>query len=171
LILVKVRLVPHATLSPFRLTDIPMTNLKIPHDAVILVGDGRKALFLRNEGDEKFPNLKVQRVLHHESPPTREQGTDQPGRAFSSVGERRSAMEQTDWHELEERHFARDVAAALERVVRSNGVTAIVVVAPARTLAELRAAFHADVKGRIIAELEKDLTKHPVDQIEKHLTG
>lgn len=32
-----------------------MSLLKIPHNAFVFVGDGRKALFLRNEGDEKFP--------------------------------------------------------------------------------------------------------------------
>ena len=36
-----------------------MSKLKIPHNAFVFVGDGRKALFLRNDGDEKFPNLKV----------------------------------------------------------------------------------------------------------------
>ncbi len=32
-----------------------MNKLALPHDAFVLVGDGRKALFLRNAGDEKFP--------------------------------------------------------------------------------------------------------------------
>ena len=31
--------------------------LNIPHNALVFVGDGRKALFLRNDGDAKFPNL------------------------------------------------------------------------------------------------------------------
>jgi hypothetical protein len=39
------------------------------------------------------------------------------------------------------------------------------------TLADLRNAFHADVKARVIAEINKDLTKHPVDEIETHLTA
>ena len=30
--------------------------VRIPHRAIVFVGDGWKALFLRNEGDEKFPN-------------------------------------------------------------------------------------------------------------------
>src|SRR3972149_3454581 len=61
-----------------------MTKLKIPHDAIVLIGDGRKALFMRNRGDEKFPDLRVERVLEHDNPPTREQGSDQPGRAIQS---------------------------------------------------------------------------------------
>jgi protein required for attachment to host cells len=145
-------------------------KIAIPHDAVIFVGDGRKALFLRNEGDEKFPNLKTERVFAEENPPTHEQGTDRPGRGAESSGtHRRSSVQQTDWHHIEEHRFTGRVAAALEDMVRKQGVTALVVVAPPRTLADLRQAFHADVKKRIVAEIGKDLTKHPVGEIETHL--
>lgn len=39
-----------------------MGRLDIPRDALIFFGDGRKAVFLRNAGDEKFLNLKSERV-------------------------------------------------------------------------------------------------------------
>ncbi len=147
-----------------------MEKIAIPHDAVIFVGDGRKALFLRNEGDEKFPNLKTERVFAEENPPTHEQGTDRPGRGAESSGtHRRSSVQQTDWHHLEEHRFTGRVAAALEDMVRKRGATALVVVAPPRTLADLRNVFHADVKKRIVAEIGEDLTKHPVGEIEAHL--
>jgi len=45
------------------------------------------------------------------------------------------------------------------------------VVAPPRALADLRKSLHPDVKKKIIAEIDKDLTKHPIDQIEKHLAN
>ena len=106
-----------------------MAKISIPHDAFVFVGDGRKALFLRNEGDEKYLNLKT------------------------------------------EQRFAHEVAAALQRVVRERKVKALVVVAPPRTLAELRRAFHAEVKSRIVAEIDKDLTKQPIYEIEKHLAA
>ena len=47
-----------------------MSTLRIPHDAIVFVGDGRKALFLRNDGDKKFPDLKAERVFIDENPPT-----------------------------------------------------------------------------------------------------
>ncbi len=149
-----------------------MSKLEIPHDAFIFIGDGRKALFLRNAGDEKFPNFRVERVFVDENPPTHEQGSDRPGRAFKRAGTNlRSGVEDTDWHELEEHRFAQRVAAAMERLVRERKVKALVVVAPPRALADLRLAFHSDVKKRIIAEIDKDLTKHPVLAIEKQLAG
>jgi protein required for attachment to host cells len=149
-----------------------MTKLTVPHNAFVFIGDGRKALFLRNAGDEKFLNLKTERVFVDDNPPTHEQGTDRPGRAFKRAGTNlRSGVEDTDWHDLEEHRFARHVAAALEQLVRTRNVKALVVAAPPRTLADLRRAFHADVSARIIAEIDKDLTKHPVAEIEKHLAG
>jgi protein required for attachment to host cells len=149
-----------------------MNKLAIAHDAFVFVGDGRKALFLRNAGDEKFPNLVTERVFADENPPTREQGADRPGRAFMSAhASGRSAMETTDWHEIEERRFAQRVSAALERLVRERGAPALVIVAPPRTLADLRHALHADVKARIVGEIDKDLAKHPVWEIERHVLG
>jgi protein required for attachment to host cells len=147
-----------------------MNKIQIPHDAIVFVGDGRKALFLRNEGDEKFPNLKTERVFLDHTPPTHEQGTDKPGRSYSSVGPGRSAVEQTDWHELEEHHFAREVAEALEKLVRERKVK-VVIAAPPRTLADLRQALHKDIKAHVLAEVDKDFTKQPVYEIEKHLAG
>ena len=149
-----------------------MNKLHIPQDAFVFVGDGRKALFLRNAGDERFPNLKTERVFVDDNPPTHEQGTDRPGRAFKRAGTNlRSGVETTDWHDLEEHRFAQRVATAMEHLVRERNVKALVVVAPPRTLADLRHAFGTDVKKRIIAEIDKDLTKHPIHEIEVRLTG
>ena len=57
----------------------------------------------------------------------------------------------------------------MEHVLRARKVPALVIVAPPKTLADLRSAFHVDVQARIIAEINKDLTKHPIWEIEKHL--
>ncbi|HWM45649.1 MAG TPA: host attachment protein [Xanthobacteraceae bacterium] len=147
-----------------------MTKIKIPHDAFVFVGDGHKALFLRNAGDEQYLNLKTERVFVDDNPPAHEQGRDRAGRVFKRARTNlRSAVAQTDWHELEEHRFAKRVAAAVESLIREHKVRALVIVAPPRTLADLRAAFHPDVRGRIIAEIGKDLTKCPIYEIEKHL--
>ncbi len=76
------------------------TKMSIPHDAIVFVGDGRKALFLRNAGDEKFLNLKTEQVFVGQNPATHEQGSDRPGRLFAGAAARdkRSAVEPTDWH-------------------------------------------------------------------------
>ena len=149
-----------------------MISIDLPHQAWILVGDGRKALVLRNEGDARFPNLKTVRVFDNgHVPSTAELGTDKPGRAAQAQDGRRSGVEQTDWHELAELRFAGDVAQALEARHTAGDFAALVVVAPPRTLAELRRSFSGGLQAKIIAEVDKDLTKHPVYEIERLLFG
>ena len=55
--------------------------------------------------------------------------------------------------------------------MRERNVKSLIVVAPPRALADLRNAFHADVRSRILAEIDKDLTNHPIYDIEKRLVG
>ena len=122
--------------------------LKIPNNALVFVGDGRKALFLRNHGDAKFPNLRTEKVFEEENPSTHEQGSDRPGRlSEAALAGRRSAVEPTDWHDIEEHRFARKVAAAMEQMVRASQAKALIVVAPPKTLAELRNAFAPRCEG------------------------
>jgi protein required for attachment to host cells len=148
-----------------------MSRLQIPFDAWVLVADGRKALLLRNATDEIRPDLKVLKVIEqHDNPKTSEHGTDKPGRTTDAATGRHSAIEQTDWHDLAERDFAAEVATEMERHHREGDFKKLIVVAPARTLAEFRQRFSKELHGSVMAELDKDLTKHPVHEIERVLT-
>ncbi|MGB8901230.1 MAG: host attachment protein [Methylocella sp.] len=57
---------------------------KLAHGAWVFVGDGQKALFLINEGDEKFPNLRRLAVEEHKDP-HHANSSDAPGCAYSSA--------------------------------------------------------------------------------------
>lgn len=159
------------TAQPKQTGRTALASLKILHDTYILVGDGEKALILRNEGDEVNLNLVVDRVLEQDNPPTREQGTDRPGRFVDGLGPNRSAVEETDWHRLEKERFAKDIAARLYRRAHSGRFDRLIIIAPPRTLGDLRAEFHQEVRDRIIGEIGKDLTGHPIDSIENILTA
>jgi protein required for attachment to host cells len=145
--------------------------IRLPHRAVVFVGDGRKALFLFNEGDGLRPRLKVQQAFEDENPPTHEQGSDKPGRALSGTEPNRSAMEQTDWHDIEKHRFARTVAGALDRFLRELQTEHLVIIAPPRTLADLRRSFSPTVQKSIVAELPKDLTGLTVSDISQYLVA
>lgn len=143
--------------------------MRIAHNGFVMVADGRKMLFFRNEGDADHPHLTVERKDVHENPADRDQGTDRPGRAFSSNGSGRSAMAETDFHQLEEDRFAAEVADLLKRRALAGDYEQLIVVAPPKTLGELRKHYHKEVEDRLSGELAKDLTSHPVDEIEKLL--
>ena len=55
-----------------------MSKVRVPHDALIFVGDGRRALFLRNAGNPAAPSFHTEHVFAQNNPPTDEQGADRP---------------------------------------------------------------------------------------------
>ena len=143
--------------------------MQIPHDAFVVVADGRKVLFLRNEGDAVYPNLILDRKREQDNPPAHDQGTDGPGRSFSSVGPGRSSYEETDFHQLEEDRFAVETAELLKKRALSNDFESLIIVAPPKTLGELRKHYHVSVSEKLAGEIAKDLTGHTVPQIEQAL--
>lgn len=137
----------------------------IHHRALIFVADGQKFLLLRNEGDLRHPLLVVEGSEERVLQPTSEQGSDQPGRSYASTGSRRSAVQQTDFQQLDKDRFAAEAAAILNKRAQAADFDELIVVAPPRTLAELRKNYGGPLSTRIVAEIDKDLTKHPTSQI------
>ena len=142
--------------------------MQVPHDSFVLVADGRKMLFFRNEGDSEFLKLEVEGKRIHDVGEDRDMKTDEPGRTFdASGGAGRSAYEEVDFHQLEEDRFAADAAEMLKQRALRNEFESLIIVAPPRTLGELRKHYHKEVEKRLTGEIAKDLTGHPVPEIEK----
>ena len=142
---------------------------KMTNGTWILVADGEKALFLVNNGDQDLPDLRVHAEESQENPPDREQSANRPGRSHQSVGQGRSAYEDTDWHQLAKERFADHLADLLYQRAHKGRFDRIVLVAPPKILAELRDKMHKEVADRVVGEVPKTLTNHPLDQIEKIL--
>ncbi len=147
-----------------------MSNLMIRNGEWVVVCDGAKALVLQNVGDAQVPNLKTIEVLEQKDLPTHELGADAPGRSNASVGRIRSAFEQTDWHNQSEHAFLTQLAHRLDKAVAAGKTKSLIVVAPPRALGMLRPAYSHALKGAVRAEVDKDLVKMPVGEIEKHLS-
>ncbi|HWH22978.1 MAG TPA: host attachment family protein [Allosphingosinicella sp.] len=144
--------------------------MQVPHNTFVVVADGAKMLFFRNEGDAEFPKLQVERKREQENLQDREMKRDDRGRTFdASGGAGRSAYEETDFHQLEKDRFAHETADMLKRWALRNAYDQLVVVAPPKTLGELRKHYHKEVEKRLAAEIPKDLTNMPVEEIEKTL--
>jgi protein required for attachment to host cells len=148
-----------------------MVNLRIQSGEWVVVCDGAKALILTNAGDALAPNLKTIEVREQPDAPTREQGTDKPGRSFQSFGTARSAVEQTDWHDQSERRFLADLVDRLDAAVAAGEVKSLILVAPPRALGVLRPILSSGLRAAIRAEIDKDYVKMPVYEIEKHLAA
>lgn len=144
--------------------------MRVPRNSVILVADGRKRLLLRNEGDAEALNLTVLNAVEEPASRTRDMVTDSPGRSFApnSGG---GAFPSADAHEIEGLRFAADTADVLSRGVLSGEFSELIVMAPPKTLGNLRKHYHRDVENRIIREVGKDMTGSPIGEIEKTLVA
>jgi protein required for attachment to host cells len=132
----------------------------------VLVADGVHALVLRNDGDAQSPNLRLVRAYEQDNPATRDQGADKPTRTQDSFG-RRSSIETTDWHRVAEDRFVRQIAEDMAADLARGEFEKFILVAPPIALGEFRKAANAALAKATILEIHKDLTKHPLDEVEK----
>ncbi len=146
-----------------------MTDIRIDRGAWVVVCDGTKALVLENVGSPTAPALKTLEVHDQVDPKTSQQGTDAPGRAFNSVSPARSAMDQTDWHAQAEFRFLADIARRLEAAVTAGATRALVLIAPPRALGMIRRCYSDRVLGALRAEIDRDLVRLPIPEIERRL--
>jgi protein required for attachment to host cells len=148
-----------------------MSELSIHRDEWVVVCDGAKALVLQNTGDAKFPNLKMQEVYEQKDLPTHLLGADRPGRTHSSAGSGSSAVTQTDWHNQAEQAFLTQLAQKLDAAVAAGKTKSIILAASPRSLGMIRSAYSHALRAAVRAEVDKDLVKLPIHEIEKHLTA
>ncbi|MEQ9258955.1 MAG: host attachment family protein [Roseovarius sp.] len=83
--------------------------------------------------------------------------------------QQRSALDEVDWHRLAKDRFADEMAGILYRCAHRNDFSRLVICAPAKVLGELRKQVHKEVEQRIVAEIDKDFTNHPLDELESLL--
>jgi protein required for attachment to host cells len=140
--------------------------MQMDHDAVVLVADGRKLLFFRNKGDATYPNLEAEEVKQQDNPAHLDQASDKAGQS-SSTGTASGTMGENNYHELEEQRFAAQAADLLKRRALANDYEKLIIVAPPTALGEMRKHLHKEVQNRLVGEIAKDLTNHPVPEIEK----
>ena len=142
-------------------------------NTLVLVADGRKALFLRNEGDARQIDLRTTSHQEREDRKDNDIKTDASGQspAPAGTGLPGGTMGEPDFHQQEEDRFARDLAEKINAMALAGKFDALVVIAPARTMGELRPLWHKEVSARLVGEHVKAMTDRPVADIEALLVG
>jgi protein required for attachment to host cells len=144
----------------------------LPNNALVLVTDGRKTLFFRNEGDQNQIDLRTEAHDERVDLKDSEMKTDAPGAIGQSAGySGRVAYEETDFHQLEEDRWAKDAAEELKKRALNNDFEALVIIAPPKLLGVLRKELHKEVERRIVLTLNKEMTDRPIPDIEDLLVG
>ena len=145
--------------------------MALPNQALVMVADGRKLLFLRNHGDQNQIDLRTEAHDFRHDLKDRELRTDAPGTQGQRWGDGRPAMDETDFHQLEEDRWAKDAAEELKRRALRNDFEALAIIAPPKTLGVLRKELHKEVERRIVQTINKEMTDRPIPDIEELLVG
>jgi protein required for attachment to host cells len=145
--------------------------MPLPHNALVLVADGRKMLFFRNHGDENQIDLRTEAHDARKDRKDREIRTDAPGTVKQSAGYGRSTYEEADFQQQEEDRWIKDAADELKARVLRNDFEALAIVAPPKALGVLKKCLHKEVARRIVCTVNKEMSGRPVPDIEALLNG
>ena len=135
--------------------------------ALVLVTDGRKTLFFRNHGDANQIDLRTEAHDERADAKNSEIKTDAAGSNAQSGGYGRPSYEETDFHQLEEDRWARHAAEDVNKRALANDFDALAIIAPPKTLGELRKQLHKEAARRVVIEIDKEMTGHTIADIEK----
>jgi protein required for attachment to host cells len=148
-----------------------MSELMLRRDTRILVCDGRTALFLRNAGVPRNEKFEVEQTMREEEAThTADLGADKPGRVAQVLAGPTSSIEGTDWHTEQETAFINRAVEAFQELCEKAQAKEIVIVAPPKALATIR-QHNPDWAAKAVAQIAKDLTKHPVPEIQRIVLG
>jgi protein required for attachment to host cells len=115
------------------------------HDTTIVVADGRTMKVFRNAGTETAPRLEAV-----DGPRLGHEGHGSGGRHHSSAAN-------PDHARLDEDSFAASVGSWLNAEVLAGRIARLVVVAPPKTLGEVRRRYHPELEKRLAAEISHEL--------------
>lgn len=141
--------------------------MPLPHNALVLVIDGRKMLFFRNHGDQNQIDLRTEAHDEREDAYNRDLKTDAPGTASTSAGYGRPSMEETDFHQQEEDNWVKEAAEDLRMRALTNDFEALCIIAPPKALGVLRKELHKEVERRVVCSINKEMSGRPIPDIEK----
>lgn len=144
--------------------------MRFSAETLLVLADGEKAAFFRNQGFNGQVRLKQLQRFGIENLASHEMGWDRPGRAFARIEPRRSAYEMPDFHEVEEARFLADLAQAIEVEMSAGQFFKLVIMAPPRALGLLRESLSADILDKVELALTKDYLNTPISDLEEILT-
>ena len=135
------------------------------HTWIVVMDSARARIFVLKRGADRrelgpvLPRLEIALKRH-----AKDKRSDKPGRAAASDGSglRHAIEPKHDFHKLAKHAFVSEVAAAVEQGLTEQAFDKLVLVAPKRTLGEMRALLSNTAKERVQLEIGKDLNTLPL---------
>lgn len=101
---------------------------------------------------------------------TEELGTERPGRSQAAPGQARHAFaNKADWHDQAEKQTARKLAHFLNRKYLAKKFDRLVLIAPPKTLGEMRPVLKFRREKDVVQEYTKDLVNLSIHELQAYL--
>lgn len=136
---------------------------------ILVVCDSQRAQFYNFSQAHNHLNLTYITGIEQDNPPSRDQGTDKPGIVFSRAHGSGSYVAERDYHTQTSELFAQSIINIAHTMRKNNKIEGIGWIAPPRMLSMLRLHRPHELSDITFVEINKDLTKHPKDELIKHL--
>lgn len=133
---------------------------RIPEGTLVIVADGGSARVFTNVGNEHKLTLKREGELRLQD--ISEQGV-------SGQGPSGAVPKDMSISQLNEATFAKQVAEQLNEDALNNRYAHLVLIADPTTLGRIRPLLHKETQARLLADIAKDLTNAPLDDIQRTL--
>lgn len=131
-----------------------MTQI-IPENSLIVVADGRKAIFFRSHGQRDDLSLREERRLGPKD--------------LIDEGPSGSRPEDQTPRQTDEATFAKQLAHTLYKMKQSGAYSDLALALDPQTLGQLRDVMHKIVSESVVMTLDKDFTNHSIKDIESAL--
>ena len=145
---------------------------KTPRTWIVVADGARARFFVASDDGRKLASVRrVDMVAPASRGRTRDLERDRPGRAYASSrsGTRHALEPAHDPHKLAKHRFAAELAQVLDSACSRRDFDQIVLVAPRRSLGELRDLMTARVRRCIAREVAKDLTNETASGLWRRL--
>lgn len=143
--------------------------MHMPKHTWVMVADGAHAqLFVPDDEattlvPAELPGLTEVEIHDY----AKDTASDRPGRTFSSSsgGPRHAIEPHHDAHKMEKHKLAAAVAKALDHACGAGQFQNLILIAPKRSVGELRSLLSERVQDRIVSVIPKDLTKASIPEL------
>ncbi len=134
----------------------------------VIVADGAKAKILQRNGrslDHVFPTYHKNEIINDFDQDAKKPGHIKKGSKFLGT----IFDPDIPLHELEKLEFIQFIAKILNHNV--NKFDRLTVIAPAERLGELRVSLSSAVTSKVVKEINKDLTKKPLEEVYEYMVA
>ncbi|MDP3315622.1 MAG: host attachment protein [Devosia sp.] len=132
--------------------------MMLPKGTTVAVADGEKLNLFHNTGDEA--GLKLSPAPHAQV------DADAHG-----SGSRTNSSGNPDQSQSSEDDFSTGIVDMLNKGVLDGSIDGLVIIAAPRALGEMRKHYHKVLTAKLLGEIAKDLTGHPVADVETAITA